>query len=72
MTRRPPASDDTGAGSTETHDIGIASDRDDLLAANREGRRLGPTALQRRHLGIVHDQVRGCFPSLVSAAGPNS
>jgi hypothetical protein len=63
----PPASappsgvDDAGIVGAKTHDLAIASDRHNFLAANREGLRFGPTALQRRHLGIVHDQVGGCF-----------
>ena len=54
----PSRIDHAGIIGAEPHDVGLAADRDDPFTAHRESLRVGLAALQRRHLGIVHDQVR--------------
>jgi hypothetical protein len=58
--------DEPGAVATEAHDLSIAANCDDLFAACREGLGFGLAALQRRHLGIVNEQVRRRFRLLCS------
>ena len=55
--------DQPGIVASEAHDLGFATDCDDLLAANRKSLRLGSAGLERRHPGIVHDQARRCLRS---------
>jgi hypothetical protein len=56
----PSSVDHAGIIGAQSHDVGLAADCHDPFAANRESLRLGPVALQGRHLGIVHDQLRCC------------
>jgi len=53
--------DEAGIPGAQAHDLGLAAHRDDPFAPNGECCHLGPAALQRRRLGIVHDQVRRRF-----------